>query len=73
MASTSHPGWSSWPGAAIRGGHGHDIDLAVYWFPPGLAVDLLTGAGFEERVRLVRAAEEGEKQPRAYVLGVKPG
>jgi hypothetical protein len=35
--------------------------------------DLLVEAGFEERMSLVRAAEEKEKQPQAYAPRVKPG
>jgi SAM-dependent methyltransferase len=53
-------------------GYGHDIDLDVYWFPPQLVIDLLAEAGFVESMRLVRAPEEHEKQPQAYVMGVKP-
>ncbi|MFF5294997.1 class I SAM-dependent DNA methyltransferase [Paractinoplanes globisporus] len=56
----------------LTSGYGHDdIDLDVYEFPPDLVIELLTEAGFTERMRLVRAAEEREKQPQAYVLGVK--
>jgi hypothetical protein len=36
-------------------------------------LDPLVDAGFDERMSLVRAAEEKEKQPQAYALGVKPG
>jgi len=58
---------------ALTQGYGHDIELDVYWFPPQLVVDLLTAAGFVESMRLVRAAEGPERQPQAYVMGVKPG
>jgi SAM-dependent methyltransferase len=58
---------------ALTHGYGHDIELDVYWHPPDLVVEMLTDAGFHESMRLVRAAENGEKQPQAYVLGVKPG
>jgi SAM-dependent methyltransferase len=56
----------------LTSGYGHDdLDLDVYEFPPDLVIELLTEAGFTERMRLVRAAEGREKQPQAYVLGVK--
>ncbi|MGW3494356.1 class I SAM-dependent DNA methyltransferase [Streptomyces sp. NPDC001020] len=52
--------------------YGHDLSLDVYRFPPELVADLLGRAGFDEVARLVRAAEEPEKTPQAYVLARKP-
>ncbi|WP_433299696.1 class I SAM-dependent DNA methyltransferase [Actinoplanes sp. CA-030573] len=57
----------------LTSGYGHDIDLDVYEHPAELVIDLLDEAGFAERMRLVRAPEEFEKQAQAYVLGVKRG
>jgi len=48
----------------------HDVVAADF---ADLLRDLLTETGFEVRLRLVRAAEEKEKQPQAYAVGVKPG
>lgn len=55
----------------LTSGYGHDIDLDVYWYPVQEMVDRLDKAGFTEGMRLVRAAEDHEKQPQAYLLMVK--
>ncbi|OIJ88496.1 class I SAM-dependent DNA methyltransferase [Streptomyces colonosanans] len=52
--------------------YGHDLSLDVHRFPPDLVADLLGRAGFEEVARLVRAAEEREATPQAYVIVRKP-
>ncbi|GAA0564223.1 class I SAM-dependent methyltransferase [Paractinoplanes ferrugineus] len=56
----------------LRNGYGHEIDLDVYWMPPQRVADLMTGAGIDESLRLVRAAVDYEGQPQAYLLGVRP-
>jgi ubiquinone/menaquinone biosynthesis C-methylase UbiE len=57
---------------ALTRGYGHEIDLDVYWLPPQQVADMLTAAGFTESMRLVRAAEDYEGQPQAYLMGCKP-
>ncbi|MFC3574560.1 class I SAM-dependent DNA methyltransferase [Streptomyces yaanensis] len=52
--------------------YGHDLSLDVYRFPPELVSELLGRAGFEEVARLVRAADEREKTPQAYILVRRP-
>ena len=56
---------------ALTSGYGHEIDLDVYWYPVPEMVDRLDEAGFTEAMRLVRAAEDNEKQPQGYLLMVK--
>jgi SAM-dependent methyltransferase len=56
---------------SLTSGYGHDIDLDVYWYPVQEMVDRLGAAGFVESMRLVRAAQDYEKQPQAYLLMVK--
>ncbi|MPY45882.1 methyltransferase domain-containing protein, partial [Streptomyces phyllanthi] len=54
--------------------YGHDLDLDVYRFPPGLVSELLVEAGFVEVARLVREAEGPyEKTPQGYLLARRPG
>jgi SAM-dependent methyltransferase len=48
--------------------YGHDLSLDVYRFPPERISELLGRAGFIEVARLVRAADEREKTPQAYLL-----
>jgi len=57
---------------ALTHGYGHDIELDVFWLPPRRVADLMAEAGFAESMRLVRAAEGVERQPQAYLMGVKP-
>jgi ubiquinone/menaquinone biosynthesis C-methylase UbiE len=57
---------------ALTRGYGHEIDLDVYWLPPQQVADAMTAAGFTETMRLVRAAEDYEGQPQAYIMGWKP-
>ncbi|GIM97240.1 class I SAM-dependent methyltransferase [Paractinoplanes toevensis] len=57
---------------ALTRGYGHEIDLDVYWLPPQQVADVMTAAGFTETMRLVRAAEDCEGQPQAYIMGWKP-
>ncbi|MFI7359960.1 class I SAM-dependent methyltransferase [Streptomyces avidinii] len=51
--------------------YGHPVDLDVYWTPPALIADLLTGAGLTEVARLVREAAAGEGSPQGFLLARK--
>lgn len=51
--------------------YGHPVDLDVYWTPPGLIADLLTGAGLTEVARLVREAAADERSPQGFLLARK--
>jgi SAM-dependent methyltransferase len=56
---------------SLTSGYGHDIDLDVYWYPVQEIADRLGELGFVESMRLVRAAEDYEKQPQAYLMMIK--
>ncbi|MCN9244713.1 class I SAM-dependent methyltransferase, partial [Streptomyces sp. RY43-2] len=51
--------------------YGHDLSLDVHRFPPDLVTDLLNRSDFEAVAQLVRAAEESEKTPQAYIVARK--
>ncbi|GIE96355.1 class I SAM-dependent DNA methyltransferase [Paractinoplanes rishiriensis] len=55
----------------ITTAYGHDVDVDTYDYPPQAIADLLAANGIRETMRLVRAAEGIERQPQAYLLGVK--
>ncbi|WP_250000640.1 class I SAM-dependent methyltransferase [Actinoplanes sp. M2I2] len=56
----------------LTSGYGHAIELDVYEHRPEHIAELIAGAGLTETMRLVRAAEEPERQPQAYAMAVKP-
>lgn len=52
--------------------YGHPVNLDVYRFSPDQVAELLVRAGFEVRARLVRAADQWEKSPQAFLLARRP-
>ncbi|SDO44454.1 Methyltransferase domain-containing protein [Cryobacterium flavum] len=51
--------------------YGHDIDLMAYRLPPDRIVDLLAAAGLAVQSQLVRAPDQSEKTPQAFLLARK--
>lgn len=51
---------------------GHSVSLDFHRRRPDEISELLVGAGFEPRTRMVREPEEGEGVPQAYLLARKP-
>ncbi|MET9885445.1 methyltransferase domain-containing protein [Streptomyces sp. NPDC006430] len=51
--------------------YGHPVDLDVYWTPPELIAELLSGAGLVEVARLVRQPAGQEKSPQGFLLARK--
>jgi SAM-dependent methyltransferase len=52
--------------------YGHKLSLEVYRFPPDRIADLLHHSGLVEVARLVRAADQTEKTPQAFLMARKP-
>ncbi|MYW10429.1 methyltransferase domain-containing protein [Streptomyces sp. SID2563] len=59
-------------GVRLEHAYGHAVDLDVYRFDPDRVAGLLEEAGFEERARLVRAADPEERTPQAFLIARRP-
>jgi SAM-dependent methyltransferase len=56
----------------VTSGYGHEVDLDAYRLPPERIEELLAGAGFGVRARLLREPiSDLEKTPQAYLLADK--
>ncbi len=52
-------------------GYGHELSLDIYWTPPELIAELLTGSGLVLDARLIREPDDTEKPrsgPQAFFL-----
>jgi ubiquinone/menaquinone biosynthesis C-methylase UbiE len=56
---------------SLRHAYGHPVSLEVYRFPPDRVAELLNQTGLVEVARLVRAADENEKTPQAFLMARK--
>jgi SAM-dependent methyltransferase len=52
--------------------HGHEVDLDHYRRDPEAVAALLTAAGLDVRMRLLRSPEPTESAPRAYLRATAP-
>jgi SAM-dependent methyltransferase len=52
--------------------HGHEVDLDHYRRDPETVAGLLTAAGLDVRMRLLRSPEPAESAPRAYLRATAP-
>ncbi|WP_372669692.1 class I SAM-dependent DNA methyltransferase [Amycolatopsis kentuckyensis] len=56
----------------ISQGYGHEVSFDAYRLPPDFVADLFEAAGLVMEARLVRAPQEPEQVPQAYLMARKP-
>lgn len=56
----------------VSRGYGHEVSFDAYRLPPDFVADLFEAAGLVMEARLVRAPQEPEQVPQAYLLARKP-
>jgi len=56
----------------VSQGYGHEVSFDAYRLPPDFVADLFEAAGLVMEARLVRAPQEPEQVPQAYLLARKP-
>ncbi|MEV4148118.1 methyltransferase domain-containing protein [Amycolatopsis sp. NPDC049691] len=57
----------------VSRGYGHEVSFDAYRLPPDFVAGLFEAAGLVLEARLVRAPQEPEQVPQAYLLARKPG
>ena len=56
----------------VSRGYGHEVSFDAYRLPPDFVAGLFEAAGLAMEARLVRAPQEPEQVPQAYLLARKP-